>query len=113
MSCNLMRDPQQTAEDRAREIQAALAKLQSALGSNQARYQVSPQGFVSIVGWREEDRRRVSDVCAFRMLATAGSWEHRKALAAAESRAGRAVNVQAIGAGVHSHDGGKTFHPGH
>lgn len=50
-----------------------------------------------------------SDVCVYRALLAKNSPGLRKAVAKAEALAGRKVNPQAIAAGVHSHDGGKTW----
>jgi hypothetical protein len=97
----------QTLEQRGKEIDETLKRLELQLGAGTASLRVGPQGALVIGGW--QDRRGVTDVCAFRMLKLKGGWEFRKALAKAEQTAGRKVNEQAIGAGIHSHDGGKTW----
>jgi hypothetical protein len=58
-------------------------------------------------------RNGISDACAYRKLLASGSPALRAALAKAEAMAGRKVDPQAIASGVHSHDGGRTWNPGH
>jgi hypothetical protein len=55
----------------------------------------------------------VTDVCAYRTLTASNSWALRQAVAKAEQLAGRKVSAAQVAAGTHSHDGGKTFGPGH
>lgn len=96
------------AEARRKE---ALAKLAQALKDKTARVVIGSNGAVAFAGaW---ERNGISDVCAYRALTAANSAELRAAVMRAEVTAGRKVNPQAVGAGIHSHDGGKTWHPGH
>ena len=114
MACDTMRQPNQTKAQRAAEIAAALEALKRALATKAVKVTVDKAtGAVAFTGWAEKDRAGVSDVCAFRKLTVAGSFELRKAVASAELAAGRKVNQAAVSAGVHSHDGGRTFGPGH
>jgi hypothetical protein len=71
---------------------------------------VGPHGAVVFDGWTETDRRRVTDACAYRRLQAIGNSLVKAKIAQAEAMAGRTVSIQAIGQGVHSHDGGRTFH---
>lgn len=64
-------------------------------------------GGIAFKGWT--DNADVSDLCAYRALTARNSPALRKALARAEVTAGRKLDAQAIAAGMHSHDGGKTW----
>jgi hypothetical protein len=108
MPCDTQRTPEQTREERRREIDAALRDLEKRLARGAVEVGLSPEGAVVFTGWGAE-RRRVTDVCAFRTLTQRGSWELRKAVASAELRFGRRVNPQAVASGLHSHDGGQTW----
>jgi hypothetical protein len=109
MPCNYVRSRRQTAADRKREIERALAELERKLRERAVNLEIGRQGAVVFKGWRPNDRGGVSDVCAYRRLAQAGSWELRQAIKRAEARSGRRVNPQAVASGLHSHDGGETW----
>jgi hypothetical protein len=111
MACSSMRKPNQTVPERDAEIKAALRRLEAALQAGQVTVAISPQGAVAFGAW--SDRDGVTDACAYRTLAAAGSWALRQAVARAEALGGRKVNERAVLAGTHSHDGGKTWHHGH
>lgn len=86
----------------------ALQKLESMLALGQAQAVVSPTGAVAFRGWQGE-KAGLTDVCAYRRLLASNSPGLRKALARAEALAGRKVDQRVVSAGVHSHDGGKTW----
>lgn len=92
-------------------VKDALDRLERAIQDNQVRVVIGLNGAIAFKGsWRNDG---VSDICAYRALTIAGSTTLRAAVARAEVLEGRQVNPQAIGAGVHSHDGGKSWHAGH
>ena len=111
MACETMLKPQQTLLQRMEEVKRTLAKLEQRLTGGQVKVVIGANGAVSFAGW--QDRDGVSDVCAYRALASGNSFALRRAIAAAEAMSGRRVNPQAIAAGIHSHDGGKSWSPGH
>lgn len=111
MACYLMK-PQLTPEQ-VKAKENALKTLERRLAAKEVTINVNRQGAVSIVGWSEAERGGVADSCVFRALSAANSPEFRRALAAAEARAGMRVDRRLIASGYHSHDGGKTFHDGH
>ncbi|MHC4715055.1 MAG: hypothetical protein ACYTAN_17575 [Planctomycetota bacterium] len=106
-------EQEQTEEERREEVDEALAELARSIEGGKVRVIIGPTGAVAFAGWTEADRKRLSDVCAFRRLTAEGSWPLQRAVAAAEMQSGRKVNLAAIGSGVHSHDGGRTWSPGH
>lgn len=99
-----------TPRQREAQIKEALARLEAQLGSGVS-VVIGPDGAVAFRGWK--DRDGVADVCAFRRLTLENSFKLKQAVQRAEAQSGRRVNPQAVGAGVHSHDDGATWHPGH
>lgn len=113
MACFLTVKVGQSLEARRIESKLAAAKLRALLGAGKVQIKLSPTGAVAFTGWKDDDREGLSDVCAFRALKAEGSWEFRQALMRAETMAGRKVDAAQVAAGVHSHDGGKTWGGGH
>ena len=107
MACETMTSQGQTLTERVEEVKLALARLNQALTAGDVRVAIGPTGAVAFQGaW---NRAGVSDACAFRVLTVENSWALRQAVARAEVTSGRKVNRQAIAAGHHSHDGGRTW----
>jgi hypothetical protein len=107
MPCDSRRSRGQTEQERRRVIEAALARLERALGTGSARVTIGANGALAFVGW--QDRDDVTDLCAYRALSAKHSWPLRQAIARAEAQQGRKVSEQAIASGLHSHDGGQTW----
>jgi hypothetical protein len=112
MPCDTKLRQGQTLAARNEEITRTLERLRKALSSGSVKAQIGPNGAIAFAGWNT-DRSDITDVCAFRTLTAASSWELRQAVQRAEGQSGRKVNVNAVGAGVHSHDGGHSWHKGH
>ncbi len=100
-----------TVVQRQAQVKAAIASLEAQLEAKTVKLKVGPTGALAIDGWK--DRDDVTDVCAIRAMMTASSWAFRQALARAEALAGRKMDQKQVAAGVHSHDSGHTWHPGH
>jgi hypothetical protein len=111
--CDTTLAQEQTTEERQREIDKALTLLEAQLTRGLVRMVIGPDGAIAFSGWGDGRRRGIADVCAYRTLAARGSWGLRQAQAAAEMTAGRTVDRAKVAAGVHSHDGGGSWHPGH
>jgi hypothetical protein len=71
---------------------------------------VGPQGGIAFDGLSDAERDGVTDACAYRRLMVSGSALAKAAIARAEQLAGRSVDRRVVGHGVHSHDGGRTWH---
>jgi len=95
-----------TPEARVRQ-QSAIERLERALGSNEAQLVIGASGSIAFKGWT--DRAGVSDLCAYRKLASSNSATLRRAIMRAEAMAGRKIDARAIATGHHSHDGGATW----
>jgi hypothetical protein len=111
MACMGTLAPNQTLVQRMSQVDRALKRLEAALTGGQVKVTIGTSGAVAFSGW--SDRDGISDVCAYRSLAVSSSWALRQAVARAEAVSGRKVNAQAIAAGVHSHDSGRTWDKGH
>lgn len=90
-------------------VKSAVERLAAALAAGTVTAIVGANGAIAFKGWKGEERAGVADVCAYRKLSAANSPELRKALARAEVYAGRKIDPQAIAAGMHSHDDGRTW----
>lgn len=99
-------NPNLTAPQKAEQV-SALARLERGLALGTVTVKIGQSGAIAFAGWK--DNAGLADVCAYRRLTAGNSPALRKALARAEVTSGRKVNAQAIAAGMHSHDQGKTW----
>lgn len=114
MPCDSWRfTPRQTEADRKKQIAEKLKRLEEKLKLRAIGVVIGPQGALTFQNWSDEDRAGITDVCAFRALERQGSLALRQAIERAESLYGRKVDRRMIAAGIHSHDGGKTWDKGH
>lgn len=109
MPCDTRLKPRQTIKERADEVRRAVSNLDTLLKTKRVKPKVGPQGAIAFEGWGEE-RDGLTDACAYRRIMATGSALAKAEIARAEQMAGRSVNRQVIGQGVHSHDGGRTWH---
>lgn len=110
MPCDTQLKPEQTITERKVEVKKAVARINAGLVSGKIKPKVSPRGGIVFEGLTTADRDGVTDACAYRRIMVEGSTLAKMAIARAETLAGRQVDKQAIGQGLHSHDGGKTWH---
>lgn len=113
MPCETQRLPNQTITQRKEEIRTSVANLSRMLAAGQIKPIIGPQGAIAFQGWTTQDRSRVTDACAYRLIMATGSPLAKAKIQAAEALSGRTVNKQAVAAGFHSHDSGRTWHKGH
>ena len=92
--------------DQARRMSDAIKRLEMALGNNSASLVIGAAGSIAFKGWN--DKEGVSDLCAYRALASSNSPALRRAVMRAEAL-GTKINPRAIAAGMHSHDGGQSW----
>jgi hypothetical protein len=107
MPCTSTPRKGQTLAQRIDQVKVALKRLEQYLQSGSVRVSIGSNGAIVFAGWN--DRDDITDVCAYRTLASENSWPLRQAVARAEAQSGRRVNPQAVAAGIHSHDGGRTW----
>lgn len=113
MVCDTILRNRQTLSERKAEVKKAITALDKLLQSKKAKAVVGPQGAIAFQGWDNQERSGVSDACAYRLIMVSGSALAKAAIARAEQLAGRSVSKQAVGQGVHSHDGGNSWSGGH
>ena len=111
MPCDTMRRANQTVQERATEVRKAVAAIDKMVAAKKVQVKVGPQGAVTFIGIPDEDRAGVTDACAYRRIMATGSTAAKMAIARAEQLAGRAVDRKVVAQGIHSHDGGATWHP--
>lgn len=110
MPCDTRLKPSQTISQRAEEVRFATASIARGLAEGRVKAKVGPQGAIAFEGVTDVERDGVTDACAYRRIMVTGSSLAKAAIARAEMVAGRSVDKQVVGAGVHSHDGGATWH---
>jgi hypothetical protein len=101
----------QTMEARAEEIQRVVLRLAEGLVNRTITAVIGPQGGIAFDGLT--DTRGVSDACAYMQVMAGDNALAKLAIMQAEVLAGRTVDRKALSHGVHSHDGGETWHDGH
>jgi hypothetical protein len=94
-------------------VRAAVDRFAAGLIAGRIRAKVGSNGGVAFEGIDDEARDGVTDACAYRRIMVSGSPLAKAAIAKAEQLAGRSIDKQAVGQGLHSHDGGHTWHKGH
>lgn len=107
MPCDTVFAKGQTLTERKAQVLESVEALAKALATGRARAVVGPQGAVAFEGW--SNRNGITDACAYRRIMATGGALARLAIQKAEQKAGRSVNRATVAAGIHSHDGGKTW----
>lgn len=110
MPCDTRALPGQTLTQRKKEVLESIVELNALLVAGKVTAKVGPQGAITFIGWNDDQRRRVSDACAYRQIMAIGQSLARAKIAQAEMLAGRSVSKQAVAIGAHSHDSGLTWH---
>lgn len=110
MPCDTIFRKGQTITERKAEVKAAVDNLDRLLLRKKVKPVIGPQGAITFTGWTAEDRGAVTDACAYRRIMVSGSSLAKAEIARAEQLSGRSVNKQVVGQGMHSHDGGSTWH---
>jgi hypothetical protein len=115
MACETYRRTKnQTLTERKAEVKKVIYDINSLIATGKVKPVVDKlTGAIAFQGFDENLRDGVTDACVYRQLMISGGSLTKAKIAQAEAIAGRTVNKQAVGAGVHSHDGGRTWHNGH
>lgn len=113
MPCDTKLKANQTIQQRAAEVRAAVEALSRGITSGRIKVTVGKDGGIAFPGLSEDDRNRVTDACLYRRVMATGSALAKAAIAKAEQVAGRSVDKRAIAQGLHSHDGGHSWHHHH
>ncbi len=111
MPCDTRLKARQTISERKDEVRRATEKFVAGLKNGLVKAVVNKvTGAVAFTGISDADRDGVTDACAYRRVMVSGSALAIAAIAKAEQLAGRAVDRKVVGIGMHSHDGGQTWH---
>ena len=114
MPCDTKLKPRQTISERVAEVRKAIIYIDKSLRRGQIKVLVDKKtGAIAFDGLTNGERDGVTDGCIYRRIMATGTASAKQAIARAELLAGRGVNKQAVAQGVHSHDGGKSWHHGH
>lgn len=112
MPCDSVRStPRQTVAERMAEVRSASARIAALLAAKKIQVKVGKQGAITFIGIPDEDRVGMTDACIYRRVMASGTHAARQQIAQAERLAGRAVDKKVVAQGVHSHDGGRSWHP--
>jgi hypothetical protein len=111
MPCFSKLKKNQTKEQRSREIQKATAAIDRMIAARKVVVKVGLQGAVTFIGVPEDVRDGMTDSCVYAGITRHGSQAAKMALARAEQLAGVRVNPKVVAQGIHSHDGGQSWHP--
>jgi hypothetical protein len=111
MPCDTMLKPNQTVAQRIREVRTVAEQIDKLLAARRIKPKVGPQGAITFTGLSDSERDGVTDACIYRMIMRTGSAAAKMAITRAEQLAGRQVDRRVVGQGVHSHDGGASWHP--
>lgn len=110
MACDTQLKPRQTIQERAKEVREATVRLAEALAAGRVKPVIGKDGAVAFTGWEDASRDGVTDACAYRRIMATGTQLAKLALQKAEMLAGRKINPQTVAQGLHSHDGGASWH---
>jgi hypothetical protein len=110
MPCDTRLKRGQTIQQRAKEVREVVSFLDELIRKNRVQVKVGPKGGITFIGMTDSEKDGVTDACAYRRLMVTGSSLTKAAIARAEQIAGRSVDRAALAAGVHSHDGGHSWH---
>jgi hypothetical protein len=112
MVCETRLRPRQSLSERKAEIRDVIARVAADLAAGRVKAVIDRRtGAIAFSGI--SDKRDVLDACIYRMIMSGTNMSAKLAIIKAEQMTGRAVDRQVVGHGVHSHDGGVSWHPGH
>jgi len=112
MVCETRIRPRQTLTERKAEIREVIGRIAADLAAGRVKVAIDRRtGAIAFSGI--SDRRDVLDRCIYRMIMSGTNMSAKLAIIKAEQMAGRTVDRQVVVHGVHSHDGGASWHPGH
>jgi hypothetical protein len=110
MPCDTQVKKNQTLSERMAEVRQTVDTLARALAAGTVKAVVGKQGAIAFDGFPDAQRNGVTDACLYRRIMSSGTAMARARIAQAERLAGRSADKRIIGQGIHSHDGGSTWH---
>lgn len=113
MPCDTRLKRGQTISQRATEVRDVTNKIMSGILQSRIKVVVSPLGAVAFSGISEEEKDGVTDACVYRRIMVSGPATVKAAIERAAMMQGRAIKKEVVNSGVHSHDGGQSWHGSH
>lgn len=111
MPCDTRVKRGQSLQQRKDEVRQVVYDVNSLIAVGKVKPVIDKKtGAIAFAGLDPNIRDDVTDACIYRRIMVSGGALTKAKIAQAEAVAGRAVNKQAVGAGVHSHDGGQSWH---
>ena len=101
----------QTIAQRAAELRKRGEQIDKLLAAGRVSATIGKQGGIAFTGIPEDVRDGMTDACVYRAIMARGSHQAKMAIAKAERLAGRVVDKKVVAQGLHSHDGGQSWHP--
>ena len=101
----------QTIAQRAAELRKRGEQIDKLIAAGRVGVKIGPQGAIAFTGIPDEIRDSQTDNCVYRSIMARGSHAAKMVIAKAERLAGRAVDKKVVAQGLHSHDGGQSWHP--
>lgn len=111
MPCNTKLKTGQTIAQRAAELRKRGQQIDGMLSAGRVGVKIGGQGGIAFTGIPEDVRDGMTDACVYRAIMARGSHAAKMAIAKAERLAGRTVDKKVVSSGLHSHDGGTSWHP--
>lgn len=102
--------PNQTQEERNREIDRNMDRIDALMASGQVTYALGPNGQPIFGGLTREQRDGLDDNCIYRRITERGSRAAIAAIDQVERSTGRVTDRNAH---THTHDGGRTWDRNH
>lgn len=104
----------QTISERKAEVKQVVSDINSLIAAGRVKPIIDRlTGAIAFQGIDDTVRDGVTDACVYRQLMISGNSLTKAAIQRAEQIAGRTVDKKALAQGVHSHDGGGSWHNGH
>jgi hypothetical protein len=114
MPCDTRLKYRQTISERKAEVKRVISDVSSLVATGKVKPVIDKKtGAIAFQGLDDNIRDGVTDACVYRLMMVSGGALAKAKIAQAEALAGRTVNREALAAGVHSHDGGGSWHHGH
>ena len=102
MPCDTRLKTGQTITERKDEVRRAASAIDRLIAARAVTVRTGPNGAVTFVGIPDSVRDGLTDACIYRRIMATGSAASKQALAR--------VNPATVRQGVHSHDGGVSWH---
>src|SRR5215831_14818132 len=110
MVCDTKLRENQTLSERKKEVLETIEAIAKLIISNRVKPVIDKAtGAIAFQNIPASVRAGITDACVYRRIMATGSALAKQQIAKAEMLAGRTVNRASLAAGIHSHDGGRSW----